>query len=65
VLYANLSARVQLESDEIRDERGIRGFVGKYSVIVEKEIAITNEDRRTFRRATGREPALDTRHMRR
>jgi len=49
VLYTNLPSRVQLLTQEILEERGIRGFKGTYAVTVGQEIAVTNEDRIAWR----------------
>ncbi len=43
--YQGLAARVQLMTEQIADERGIRGFKGSYMVILEREVVVTNEDR--------------------
>lgn len=45
VLYDNLRCRVQPTGESIRDERGIRGFVGTFDVILDREVDVTNEDR--------------------
>ncbi len=45
VPYRSLPARVQLLTDEVVDERGIRGFKGTHVIIVGKEVAVTPEDR--------------------
>lgn len=45
-IYPALAARVQLITDDISDERGIRAFVGNYAVIVSKQVpAATMEAR--------------------
>lgn len=45
VLYQGIPARVQLLTDEVADERGIRSFRGRYSVIVGLPVDVTFEDR--------------------
>lgn len=45
VIYQGLPARVQLQTQAIADERGIRGFKGSYAVILSREVVVTNEDR--------------------
>lgn len=46
LLFAAVPARVQLLTDEIKDERGIRGFSGTHAIIVGQELTgVTNEDR--------------------
>jgi len=45
VAYQGLVCRVQLMTEQIADERGIRGFKGAYAIIVEREVVVTNEDR--------------------
>jgi hypothetical protein len=44
-IYQRLKARVQPQRTEVRDERGLRGPVTKYDIIVEKQLWITTEDR--------------------
>ena len=44
-IYTALPCRVQLATQEIADERGIRGFKGTYAVILSREVVVTNEDR--------------------
>lgn len=44
-LYAGLRARVQPVTDEIKDQRGIRGFESQFDVTVERDVDVTNEDR--------------------
>jgi hypothetical protein len=45
VLYSKLACRVQEIEATITDERGIRGLLKKYTVIVARQISVTNEDR--------------------
>lgn len=46
VLFANVPARVQLLTDEVRDERGLRGFAGDFAVVVGRQLpGVSNEDR--------------------
>ncbi len=45
VLYANLLSKVHLEDQEISEERGIRGTKRVYSIIVSREVAVTDQDR--------------------
>lgn len=43
--YAALPARAQLLTDEIKDERGLRGFQGNYAVYLSQQVQVTQEDR--------------------
>jgi head-tail adaptor len=43
--YPSLPARVQLLTDEVVEERGMRGFRGTHAVIVSKQLSVTYEDR--------------------
>ena len=43
--YAGLPARVQPITSEIVDERAIRGFKTTHTVIVDRQLSVTNEDR--------------------
>lgn len=43
--YAQVRARVQLLSQEQAEERGLRGFLEAYAVIVEKQVRFTNNAR--------------------
>lgn len=52
VLYTGLVCRVQLATQQIAEERGIRGFRGTYAIIVEREVTVTNEDRIRLRTAS-------------
>jgi hypothetical protein len=52
-LYGNLSASVQLITDEVADQRGIRGFLGNYVITVSRQVGVTNEDRVTWTDAGG------------
>lgn len=45
IVYASLSARVQLITKELADERGYRGFREAYSIPLSRQVAITKEDR--------------------
>lgn len=45
VLYANLLCKVHLEHEDIAEERGIRGPRRVYSIIVSREVAVTNYNR--------------------
>lgn len=45
ILYASVPARVQQVGQEQEDQRGIRAFLGKYDVIVGKQLAVTFEGR--------------------
>jgi hypothetical protein len=45
VLYSGLKCRVQPFRSDIVDERAIRGFNDGFDITVEKEIAVTNDDR--------------------
>jgi hypothetical protein len=45
IAYEGLACRVQLATQEISDERGIRGFKGSYAIILSREVVVTNEDR--------------------
>lgn len=45
VAYGDLPCRVQLLSQEIANERGLRGFQGTHAVIVDRQVAVTNDDR--------------------
>lgn len=45
VAYRNLPCRVQLLSEEIAEERGIRGAKRKYAITVDRQIIIDTEDR--------------------
>lgn len=44
-LAQNMPARVQLLTDAIRDERGIRGFVGTHAIIIADQVNVIAEDR--------------------
>ncbi len=57
----SLPASVQLLTDEVADQRGIRGFLGNYAVTVGKQIAVTNEDRVRWQDNTGAVHYLDVR----
>lgn len=45
VAYGSLPCRVQLVQEEIDDQRGIRGFLRRYDVTVDRQVTVTNEDR--------------------
>ena len=45
VVYDEMAARVQLQSQEIADEHLKRGFRETYSVIVDRQVAVEDEDR--------------------
>jgi hypothetical protein len=45
VIYNGLAARVQLVTQEVNDQRGLRAFLGNYLIIVSRQVSVTNEDR--------------------
>jgi hypothetical protein len=60
-IYPGLAARVQLISDDTVDERGIRGFVGNYAVIVATQVpAVTMEARIRWPAVSKTRPGIDT-----
>jgi len=44
-LHTDLPARVQPESSDVHDGHGVRGFQTRYRVVIDRELAITSEDR--------------------
>jgi hypothetical protein len=47
-LYADLPASVQLITEEIANQRGIRAFLGNYSITVARQVSVTFDDRVTW-----------------
>ena len=45
VTYNNLPCRVQLISEQVLDERGIRGREGTYTITADRQIDVNTEDR--------------------